>query len=168
MTNEDYTHFELTAHDEDKRLIKIIPTSWLLIVFLNIYIYKRLSLYMHSSYIFFFPILLIITTIYLFYLLRNMRRKERVLEKRLIVNDEGITLLDEYSKKLNQLKWYQINKVEIGNVIYPSTGYALTVYSHGGDYRFSFSPYYWMSKPEDCVKVLKNCVDVKKKLIIKK
>lgn len=168
MTNEDYTYFELTAHDEDKRLIKIIPVSWLLFVFFNIYIYKRLSLHIHSSHIFLLPILLIIATIYLFYLLRNLKRKERRMEKRLIVNDEGITLLDEYSKKLNQFKWYQINKVVLGNILFPSTSYALTIYSHGGHFLFLFSPYYWMSKPEDCIKVLENCVDVKKKLIIKR
>ena len=88
--------------------------------------------------------------------------------KELIIDEDGIFLDEWYSKKEFRLKWYQIKSVQIQNKSTSESGWVLTVHTHNDEMCFMFSPYYWYAKPQKCIKVLENCVDVKAKLKIEK
>lgn len=161
MVNEDYTYFELTARDEFIINSRIIGTCWIVNAFFTIF-----SLF-YGVHGFIFITIQCVDTILLIYILININTKNG-LDKKIIVDEDGIFLKEWYSKKEYRLKWYQIKSVQIQNKSTSESGWVLTIHTHNDKMCFMFSPFYWYAKPKKCIKVLENCVDVKAKLKIGK
>lgn len=159
MVNEDYTYFELTARDGFLLPLKIIGICWVINVFLNILFYSS------GGWVSIFIISQCICTIILIYLGACINEKNRNI-KELIIDEDGIFLKEWYTKKGHNLKWYQIKSVQIKYGAFETCNWGMIVYSGNEKLHFLFTPYLFEAKPKNCIKVLKNCVDVKKKLVI--